>query len=92
MVKIIGEICENGVTYKISDNGIGIDKEDASKMFKIFSRMSNAKAFHGNGVGLNIVHHLMEKMGGEISYESESGKGTTFILKFQKPDYDFSIS
>ncbi len=91
-VKIIGEVYENGVTYKISDNGIGIDKEDAGKMFKIFSRMSNAKAFNGNGVGLNIVQHLMEKMGGEISYESESGKGTTFILKFQKPDYDFSIS
>jgi len=91
-VKIIGEVYENGVTYKITDNGIGIDKEDAGKMFKIFSRMSNAKAFHGNGVGLNIVQHLMEKMGGEISYESESGIGTTFILKFQKPDYDFSIS
>lgn len=91
-VKIIGEVYENEVTYKISDNGIGIDKEDAGKMFKIFSRMSNAKAFHGNGVGLSIVHHLMEKMGGEITYESESGIGTTFILKFQKPDYDFSIS
>ncbi|MCD9855974.1 ATP-binding protein [Epilithonimonas sp. JDS] len=91
-VKIIGEVSENEVMYKISDNGIGIDKQDAGKMFKIFSRMSNATAFHGNGVGLNIVQHLMEKMGGEISYESESGIGTTFILKFQKPDYDFSIS
>lgn len=91
-VKIIGEVYENGVTYRITDNGIGIDKQDAGKMFKIFSRMSNASAFHGNGVGLNIVQHLMEKMGGEITYESESGIGTTFILKFQKPDYDFSIS
>ena len=91
-VKIIGEVYEHGVLYKISDNGIGIDKQDAGKMFKIFSRMSNATAFHGNGVGLNIVQHLMEKMGGEITYESESGIGTTFILKFQKPDYDFSTS
>lgn len=91
-VKIIGEVFNNEVTYKITDNGIGIDKKDADKMFKIFSRMSNAKAFNGNGVGLNIVQHLMEKMGGAISYESESGVGTTFILKFQKPDYDFSIS
>ena len=91
-VKIIGEVFNNEVTYKITDNGIGIDKKDADKMFKIFSRMSNAKAFNGNGVGLNIVQHLMEKMGGAISYESESGVGTTFILKFKKPDYDFSIS
>ncbi|MPS71673.1 MAG: GAF domain-containing protein [Chryseobacterium sp.] len=91
-VKIVGEVYEDDVTYRISDNGIGIKKEDSNNMFKIFSRMSNAKDFHGNGVGLSIVHHLMDKMGGEISYESESGKGTTFILKFQKPNYDFSIS
>ncbi|WP_374443266.1 ATP-binding protein [Epilithonimonas sp.] len=88
-VKIIGEIADNVVIYKITDNGIGIDKKESKKMFKIFSRMSNAKDFNGNGVGLSIVHHLMEKMGGKISYESESGKGTTFILKFQKPNYDF---
>jgi len=92
MVKIEGEVYEDAVTYKITDNGIGIDKKESNKMFKIFSRMNNAKEFHGNGVGLSIVHHLMEKMGGKISYESESGKGTTFTLKFQKPNYDFSIS
>jgi len=92
MVKIVGEVYEDAVTYKITDNGIGIDDKDSGKMFKIFSRMSNAKEFKGNGVGLSIVHHLMEKMGGNISYESEHGKGTTFILKFQKPNYDFSIS
>jgi len=92
MVKIAGAIYEDAVTYRISDNGIGIDAKESGKMFKVFSRMNNAKEFHGNGVGLSIVHHLMEKMGGKISYESESGKGTTFILKFQKPNYDFSIS
>ncbi len=91
-VKIEGKVYNNAVTYKISDNGIGINKEESSKMFKIFSRMNNAKEFHGNGVGLSIVHHLMEKMGGDISYESEKGHGTTFILKFQNPNYDFSIS
>ena len=88
-VKIVGETTDNVVIYKITDNGIGIDQEESKKMFKIFSRMNNAKEFKGNGVGLSIVHHLMEKMGGKISYESESGKGTTFILKFQKPNYDF---
>ena len=88
-MKIVGETNDNVVIYKITDNGIGIDQEESKKMFKIFSRMNNAKEFKGNGVGLSIVHHLMEKMGGKISYESESGKGTTFILKFQKPNYDF---
>lgn len=92
LVKIVGKVYDDAVTYSITDNGIGIDQKESKKMFKIFSRMNNAKEFKGNGVGLSIVHHLMEKMGGKISYESESGKGTTFILKFQKPNYDFSIS
>ncbi|SIT98097.1 Bacteriophytochrome (light-regulated signal transduction histidine kinase) [Epilithonimonas bovis DSM 19482] len=92
LVKIVGKVYDDAVTYSITDNGIGIDQKESKKMFKIFSRMNNAKEFKGNGVGLSIVHHLMEKMGGKISYENESGKGTTFILKFQKPNYDFSIS
>ena len=54
-------------------------------MFKIFSRMDNAKNFKGNGVGLSIVHRIMLRLGGSISYESAPNQGTTFILKFKKP-------
>ena len=85
LVEIDGEIIDDEVVYKVSDNGIGIHKGQDEKMFKIFSRMDNAKNFKGNGVGLSIVHRIMLRLGGSISYESAPNQGTTFILKFKKP-------
>ncbi|MCL8538881.1 ATP-binding protein [Chryseobacterium gallinarum] len=84
--KVEIEGTEEGQTiiYRISDNGIGIPKEDKPKMFKIFNRMDNAKKFKGNGVGLSIVHRVMKRIGGSVDYESNK-EGTSFILTFKKP-------
>ncbi len=84
-IEIFGEILGENVIYKIKDNGIGISVQSKKKMFKIFKRMDNAKAFQGNGVGLSIVYRIMKRIGGSISYESKVNEGTTFILTFQKP-------
>lgn len=84
-VDIVSEEKNNKIIYYISDNGIGIKPEDKHKMFKLFSRMSNTSGFRGNGVGLSIVHRMMERLDGEISYESMVNEGTTFKLVFQKP-------
>ncbi|NPA10335.1 MAG: GHKL domain-containing protein, partial [Chlorobi bacterium] len=83
-VIIGGQEEENIVVYRIADNGIGIPEENKHKMFKIFNRMDNAKKFKGNGVGLSIVHRIMQRLGGSVDYES-SKNGTTFILTFKKP-------
>lgn len=72
------------IIYRISDNGIGIPEEQKHKMFKIFNRMDNAKKFKGNGVGLSIVHRIMNRIGGNVNYESNK-EGTSFILTFKKP-------
>ncbi|WP_313580285.1 ATP-binding protein [Chishuiella sp.] len=74
----------NNVIYHVTDNGIGIKKEDYSKMFKLFNRMSNTDGIKGNGIGLTIAQTMMKRMGGDICFESEEGNGTTFILKFRK--------
>ncbi|MCJ8155503.1 ATP-binding protein [Chryseobacterium sp. SSA4.19] len=83
-IEIEGTEEGDSVTYRISDNGIGIPEENKHRMFKIFNRMDNAKKFKGNGVGLSIVHRIMKRIGGEVSYES-SKEGTCFILVFKKP-------
>lgn len=83
-VEIEGTEDGDMVIYRISDNGIGIPKENKHKMFKIFNRMDNAKKFKGNGVGLSIVHRIMRRIGGSVDYES-SPNGTSFILTFKKP-------
>ncbi|SIQ73743.1 Bacteriophytochrome (light-regulated signal transduction histidine kinase) [Chryseobacterium sp. RU37D] len=83
-IEIEGTESGDSVVYRIIDNGIGIPEEEKHKMFKIFSRMGNAKKFKGNGVGLSIVYRIMGRIGGNIDYESDKD-GTSFILTFKKP-------
>jgi PAS domain S-box-containing protein len=68
------------VSYSVSDTGIGIHKEDMTKLFGDFNQV-NTKAnrvIEGTGLGLSITKKFAEMMGGEITVESEYGKGTTF--------------
>lgn len=83
-IEIEGKEEKDKIVYTIVDNGIGILEADKNKLFKMFSRLDNAKKFKGNGVGLSIVHRIMQRLGGEVDYRS-SNEGTCFILTFQKP-------
>jgi two-component system, chemotaxis family, sensor kinase Cph1 len=82
-VTINGEKVMDGVQYVISDNGIGIEQAEISKIFDLFSRLDTASEFEGSGVGLAIVKKLIGKHEGEIRVESEPGKGTSFYLVFK---------
>jgi signal transduction histidine kinase len=66
--------------FSISDEGIGIPKEDQKHMFESFFRASNAGNVQGTGLGLNIVKRYIELLGGSIAFKSEFGKGSTFII------------
>lgn len=72
------------IIVKVKDNGVGIKAEDAEKLFKKFSRIENhlTSKTQGNGLGLYITKQLVESMNGEITFESEENKGSTFIVKF----------
>ena len=72
---------ENGkIVTKIEDNGPGIPQEYLSKIFDPF--FTTKEQGQGTGLGLNIVHKLVEKYGGSIAVESKVGQGTTFIIAF----------
>ena len=62
--------------FNIEDNGIGIPKEASDKVFSIFQKLHTKP--ESNGVGMSIVKKIIESYEGEIWYESEVGKGTTF--------------
>jgi PAS domain S-box-containing protein len=66
------------VNLRIEDNGIGIEQELIPKMFDMFFR--GTQLSEGSGMGLYIVKQTVEKMGGTIAVESETGKGTVFSL------------
>lgn len=70
------------VTITVRDYGIGIPYEDQQRIFSDFFRASNAQDIQGTGLGLNIVKHYTELLGGTISFKSKPGEGTSFELKF----------
>jgi PAS domain S-box-containing protein len=72
---------ENGkILFSIKDHGIGIPKEDQKHLFDRFYRASNAGQIQGTGLGLNIVRRYADLLGGEISFKSDYGKGSTFYI------------
>ena len=65
----------------VSDTGPGIEKNKLDQIFEEFTQIDPLSSkYQGTGLGLPIVKKLVEKAGGEISVESELGKGTTFIF------------
>jgi len=68
----------------ISDNGIGIPKEEINKIFDRFYRAKNSgKNIKGTGLGLSIVKTIIDHHGAEIEAESSLGSGTTFHIIFK---------
>lgn len=70
----------------LSDNGVGIEKEDLKHIFERLYKCDKGRSEKGSGLGLSIVHQLAEKMGGSITAESQLGKGTAFTLIFPLDD------
>jgi PAS domain S-box-containing protein len=68
-------------SISIADNGIGLEQEEASKIFEMFYRIHDKK-YRGSGVGLAICKKITELHGGTMAIESEPGKGTTVCCFF----------
>lgn len=68
--------------FSVKDTGIGIKEEDIPRLFNYFTQLdiSTTKRFQGTGLGLAISKNLIELMGGEISVESQYGKGSNFYF------------
>jgi PAS domain S-box-containing protein len=74
-------------TYFVKDNGLGIPAGYLPQLFQAFRRL-HPDVTGGEGMGLAIVRRIIERHGGRIWAESESGKGTTFYVTLPQQDHD----
>jgi PAS domain S-box-containing protein len=74
---------DSALEVEVADTGIGIPREQQGRLFEPFAQADTlvAREHEGTGLGLAITRHLVEMLGGEISFESELNMGSTFRIK-----------
>jgi PAS domain S-box-containing protein len=84
-VQIVARFLANdsALEVEVADTGIGISREQRGRLFQPFVQADSfaARGQEGTGLGLAITKHLVEMLGGEISFESELNRGSTFRIK-----------
>jgi signal transduction histidine kinase len=88
---------ENGrdwITVAVADTGIGMTPEQLGKLFREFSQAtsSTASKYGGTGLGLVISKRFCQMMGGDITVESEPGRGSTFTIRLPRTVEDAKVT
>ncbi|MFO8077768.1 MAG: PAS domain-containing sensor histidine kinase [Thermoplasmatota archaeon] len=81
-ISLSGKVIEDRLIISVEDTGVGIKKEDLTKIFQKFYQADTAdsRKHEGTGLGLFICKQIMKKHQGDITVESEPGKGSCFTL------------
>ncbi len=86
-IQVTVEARDDGARVRVADDGVGVPREDAERIFEPFFRVdrSRSKESGGYGLGLSICKRVMEAHGGQIALEPGNVRGSTFVLHFPRP-------
>lgn len=84
IIEVTQHLTNDYYQIHVKDNGIGFDQEYAADIFSFMRRLDTYENIPGTGIGLTACKRIMKNHGGSISAESESGKGSVFILQFPR--------
>ena len=85
-VEISGGAVDDRYDLRVSDNGLGMSKDDAGRVFEPFYRSPRTQDLPGTGLGLSIVKRVVQASGGTLAVETELGQGSTFIVRLPRVD------
>lgn len=87
-VSVSVQLTNDYISLKVADNGMGVSKENLSRLFDRFYRVDStgSRKYGGTGLGLSIAKELTELQGGTITVASVLGKGTEFVVTIPKAE------
>jgi two-component system NtrC family sensor kinase len=82
-IRVIAKVHDDQVLLSVSDDGPGIPADILPRIFDPF--FTTKDVGEGSGLGLSIVHGIVERHGGQIDVDSKPEQGTTFTVSFPRP-------
>ena len=84
-LEVSAEVMKDGsIRVWFKDNGIGIAPENHTRIFRLFERIHPTTEYEGTGIGLTIVRKAAERMGAQVGFDSEPGKGSNFWIQLKE--------